>query len=85
MHLNFRESAVSKEETRKMSSGGGVVVKTEEEEEDGPGFVFVRPEFSEGAMAAVSLNDEPIVSYVTQRYSLTLTPLISTEIVVICM
>ena len=64
MHLNFRESAVSKEETRKMSSGGGVVVKTEEveEEEDGPGFVFVRPEFSEGAMAAVSLNCEPTVS-----------------------
>ena len=78
MHLNFRESAVSKEETRKMSSGGGVVVKTEEveaEEEDGSGFVFVRPEFSEGAMAAVSLNDEPTVSYVTQIYSLTLTPL----------
>ena len=50
-----------------MSSGGGVVVKTEdvEEEEDGPGFVFVRPEFSEGAMAAVSLNDEPRVSDVT--------------------
>ena len=64
MHLNFRESAVSKEETRKMSSGGGVVVKTEEaeEEDDGTGFVVVRPEFSEGAMAAVSLNDEPTVS-----------------------
>ena len=65
MHLNFRESAVSKEETRKMSSGGGIVVKTEEveaeEEEDGPGFVFVRPEFSEGAMAAVSLNYDPTV------------------------
>ena len=50
-----------------MSSGGGVVViKTEEaeeeEEEDGPGFVFVRPEFSEGAMAAVSLNYEPTLT-----------------------
>ena len=65
MHLNFRESAVSKEETRKMSSGGGVVVvKTEEveEEEDGSGFVVVRPEFSEGAVAAVSLNYDPTVS-----------------------
>ena len=46
-----------------MSSGGGVVIKTEEvEEEDGSGFVVVRPEFSEGAMAAVSLNYEPTVS-----------------------
>ena len=47
-----------------MSSGGGVVVvkaEEEEEEEDGPGFVFVRPEFSEGAMAAVSLNYDPTV------------------------
>ena len=63
MHLNFRESAVSKEEMRKMSSGGGVVIKTEEveEEEDGSGFVVVRPEFSEGAMAAVSLNYDPTV------------------------
>ena len=61
MHLNFRESAVSREETRKMSSSGGVVIKTEEEEEDGSGFVFVRPEFSEGAMAAVSLNYDPTV------------------------
>ena len=46
-----------------MSSGGGVVIKTEEveEEEDGSGFVVVRPEFSEGAMAAVSLNYDPTV------------------------
>ena len=51
-------SAAEEEETRKMSSafhgdGGLAAVKAEEEEEeeDNSGFVFVRPEFSEGAMA----------------------------------
>ena len=50
-HLNFRESAAAGEKARKMSGfevdGGALKVEEEEEEE---GFVFVRPEFSEGAM-----------------------------------
>ena len=56
-HLNFRESAATAEEWVKMSDFASMAFKAAEETEeddDSAGFVYVSPEFSEGAMPTVS-------------------------------